>query len=148
LNPGLACCWYFAVIQRRYLELCRRFLAQQFQLDVAEIKTLDVHFPHRAGTIPYSRPIDLWWETETPVLRYIHIAQARWRKKALIDADEVFVLQKVKEKVAAHKAFFLTNTGFTARALAVAGDERITALIIKPASKKSGAPGYTCKIAT
>jgi hypothetical protein len=45
---------------------------------------------------------------------------------------EVLLLQKVREKVAAHKAFMITNTGYTGRAMKVALDEGIALLILRP----------------
>jgi hypothetical protein len=44
----------------------------------------------------------------------------------------VLLLQKVREKVAAHQAFLITNSGYTGCALQVARDEGISLLIVRP----------------
>ena len=43
------------------------------------------------------------------------------------------LLQQVKQKIAAHKAVMITNTGFTAGAIAVARDDGIALHIVSPA---------------
>ena len=63
---------------------------------------------------------------------YLHIANAKWRSSEKVDQPEVLLLQKVKEKVAAHKALMLTNQGYTAGAIAAAKDDGIALHIVKP----------------
>lgn len=68
-----------------------------------------------------------------------------------MDQPEVPLLQQVKQKLAAHKAFMITNSGFTAGAEAVAKDEGIALHIVRPdfdisSLPKRGRPTILTKI--
>src|SRR5439155_6687885 len=53
---------------------------------------------------------------------------------------EVLLLQQVRQKVAAHKAFMITNVGFTSGAFAVAKDEGIALHVVQPSFNTSVLP--------
>jgi hypothetical protein len=57
----------------------------------------------------YSHQIDLYWETGDDVCSYLNIANAKWRGTAKVGQGDVLLLQHVKQKVSAHKAFDLTE---------------------------------------
>ena len=80
----------------------------------------------------YQHEIDLYWETESELIKYLNIANAKWRGNDKVDQPEVMLLQQVKQKVAAHKALMLTTQGYTGGAVAVAKDEGIALHIVKP----------------
>ena len=81
---------------------------------------------------PYKHQIDLYWETEDALAQYSHIAEAKWRGRERVCQQEVLLLQKVREQVAAHQAFLITNSGYTGCALQVAQDEGISLLLVRP----------------
>jgi hypothetical protein len=116
----------------QYEELCRYFVAEKSGIDVEKIRSVRVQNPTRPGMPQYKHQIDLYWETDTELSLYLNITNAKWRGSDAVDQPEVLLLQKVKEKIAAHKAFMLTNTGFTSGAEAVAKDEGIALYVVLP----------------
>jgi hypothetical protein len=117
---------------QQYEELCRYFLANNLGMSLNDIKSVNIPNPTRPGLPKYKHQIDLYWETESNMALYLHIADAKWRGDTKVDQPEVMLLQQVKEKVAAHKAMMLTNLGYTAGAVAVAKDEGIALHIVRP----------------
>lgn len=117
---------------QQYEELCRHFLADKLGFDISRIESVNIPNPTRPDLPEYKHQIDLYWETETELSAYLHIANAKWRGSDKVDQPEVLLLQKVKEKVAAHKALMLTTNGYTAGAIAAAKDEGIALHIVKP----------------
>lgn len=117
---------------RQYEELCRYFLAQKLGVDAKEIESVHIPNPRRRDLPEYKHQIDLYWEIQTELSSYLHIANAKWRGSDKVDQPEVLLLQKVKEKVAAHKALVITTQGYTAGAVAAAKDEGIALHIVKP----------------
>lgn len=117
---------------RQYEELCRYFLAQKLGIDAKKIESVHIPNPRRRDLPEYKHQIDLYWEIHTELSSYLHIANAKWRGSDKIDQPEVLLLQKVKEKVAAHKALMLTTQGYTAGAIAAAKDEGTALHIVKP----------------
>jgi hypothetical protein len=111
---------------QQYEELCRLYLADRFRISIDRIESRDHPNPLRPGTPEYHHQIDLYWEIETADACYVHIANAKWRTPpALIGLADVLLLQQVKTKLAAHKAFLITSTGYSADAIAAAADEGI-----------------------
>ncbi len=109
----------------QYEELCRFYIAKKLQITVDMVKSIHVPNPIRPGLPQYKHQIDLFWETEDEISRYLNIANAKWRIHAKVDQPEVLLLQQVKQKTGAHKALMITNTGFTSGADAAARDDRI-----------------------
>jgi hypothetical protein len=126
----------------KYLELCRLFIAEHFRLSLRSVKTLTIDNPCRWKKLPYRHHIDLCWTTSNRLLRYIHIARVSWRKARPVHGAEILLLQKVKECVAAHRAFFITNTKYTEQALRMGRHERITLLLLHPPGMD---PKYGCR---
>lgn len=120
------------VNSQQYEELCRYFLAEKLGTSVEKIKSIRIPNPTRPGLPEYQHQVDLYWEIESELGTYLHIANAKWRGNNKVDQQEVMLLQQVKQKIAAHKALMLTNQGYTAGAIAVAKDEGIALHIVKP----------------
>src|SRR6516165_2476022 len=117
---------------KQYEELCRYFLAELFQLKLDQIQSCEVVNPWRPGMPQYAHQIDLHWQVENETIRYLHIANAKWREApTYVDLSEVLLLQQVKTKVGAHKAIMMTNLGFTDGAVAAALDEGIALYIVR-----------------
>lgn len=116
----------------QYEELCRFFLAHKLGIPLDDIRSVDIPNPKRPNLPEYKHQIDLYWETEDDLTQHIHIANAKWRSSDKVDQPDVMLLQKVKEKVAAHKAVMITSTEFTSGALAAAKDEGIALHIVRP----------------
>lgn len=117
----------------QYEELCRRFIAEKTGKLVDEIKSVLIANPRRPGLPEYRHQIDLYWETGDDIALYLNIANAKWRASAKVEQGEVLLLQQVRQKVGAHKAFMLTNVGFTAGAIAAARDDGIALHTVGPA---------------
>lgn len=117
---------------RQYEELCRRFIAEKEDLPLERIRTVRISNPTRGRLPAYDHEIDLCWEIESDIATYLNIANAKWRASGKIHQGDVELLQQVRQKVAAHKAFLITNTAFTAGAVAVAKDEGIALHVVRP----------------
>jgi hypothetical protein len=117
---------------RQYEELCRRFIAEQENLPLEKVRSVRIPSPRRGRLPGYEHQIDLYWETESEIATYLNIANAKWRASGKVHQSEVELLQQVRQKVAAHKAFLITNTTFTAGAMAAAKDEGIALLVVRP----------------
>lgn len=117
---------------QQYEELCRYFLAKKLGLSLDKIQSISIPNPNRPGLPEYKHQIDLYWEIESELGLYLHIANAKWRGNDKVDQPDVMLLQQVKQDVAAHKALMLTNQDYTAGAIAVAKDKGIALHIVKP----------------
>jgi hypothetical protein len=117
----------------QYEELCRHFLAEKLDLPVERIISDRILNPKRGDFPQYKHQIDLYWETEDGVSRYLNIANAKWRRAAKVDQPAVLLLQQVKQEVSAHKAIMFTNSGFTSGAKAAAQDKGIALYVVQPA---------------
>ena len=124
----------------QYEELCRRFVADKVGLPSDAVKSVKIPNPIRPGLPEYQHQIDLYWETGSDIALYLNIANAKWRGSAKVDQPDVMLLQQVRQKVAAHKAFIITNVGFTEGALAAAKDDGIALHIVAPTFKASVLP--------
>ncbi len=116
----------------QYQELCRHFVSEQAGLREEQVMSVTVPNPRRAGLPEYKHQIDLYWETGDSIALYLNIANAKWRGTALVDQPDLLLLQQVRQQVAAHKAFMITNTGFTAGAVAAAKDHGIALHVVAP----------------
>jgi hypothetical protein len=128
------------VESEQYEELCRLFIAEQFGLGTDDVKSVTIPNARRPGLPTYDHQIDLYWETGTDVALYLNIANAKWRGSGKVDQPDVLLLAQVCQKVTAHKAFMLTNVGFTRGAKAAAKDAGIALHIVKPAIDTSSLP--------
>jgi len=116
----------------QYEELCRRFVAEKTGKSVDEIKSVLIPNPRRPGLPEYRHQIDLYWESGDDIALYLNIANAKWRASEKVQQGEVLLLQQVRQKVGAHKAFMLTNVGFTSGAMAAARDDGIALHTVVP----------------
>ncbi len=116
----------------QYEELSRIFIAQKVGIDLSEVKSLRIPNPRRPGLSEFKHQIDLCWETGSELAIYLNIANAKWRTKDKIEQGDVLLLQQVRQKVAAHKAFMITSVGFDTGAIAAAKDEGIALHILQP----------------
>lgn len=124
----------------QYEELCRLFIAERTGLCVENVKSVSIPNPKRPGLPEYRHQIDLYWETGDDIALYLNIANAKWRGSASVEQGEVLLLQQVRQQVAAHKAFMITNVGFTAGAVAAAKDHGIALHRVAPTFDTSGLP--------
>lgn len=124
----------------QYEELCRRFIAQKTGKPITQIQSVLIPNPKRPGLPEYKHQIDLYWETGDEIALYLNIANAKWRSSAKVDQGEVMLLQQVRQKTGAHKAFMLTNVGFTAGAIAAARDDGIALHTVGPAFNIAALP--------
>jgi len=116
----------------QYEELCRLFLSSSFGVPLETILSGSIPSATRPGFPGYRHQIDLYWETGSEVAAYLHIANAKWRTSEKVDQPEVLLLKQVKQEVSAHKAIMITNTGFTAGAMAVAENSGIALHVLEP----------------
>jgi len=116
----------------QYEELCRYFVAKQIGLSPDEVRAGKIPNARRPGLREYQHQIDLYWESGDEMALYLNIANAKWRGSARVRQPDVMLLQHVRQKVAAHKAFMITNVGFTAGAIASAEDEGIALHVVAP----------------
>jgi hypothetical protein len=117
---------------RQYEELCRCFIAERENLPLEDVRSRRIRSPGRGRLPAYEHQIDLYWETQSDIATYVNIANAKWRASGKIHQSDVELLQQVRQKVAAHKAFLITNTSFTAGAVAVAKNEGIALHVVRP----------------
>lgn len=99
---------------------------------IEAVQSVSIPNPIRPGLPAYRHQIDLYWETGNAVALYLNIANAKWRGTERVDQPDVLLLQQVRQQVAAHKAFMITNVGFTRGAVAAAKDQGIALHILKP----------------
>jgi ribosomal protein L29 len=116
----------------QYEELSRLYIARQLRVEPNDIRSVQVPNAQRPGLPSYKHQIDLYWETEDAVSRYLTIANAKWRGTSKVDQPDILLLQQVRQKVAAHKAIAITNSGFTSGAIAAAYDEGIGLHVVRP----------------
>jgi restriction endonuclease len=124
----------------QYEELCRFFIAKKLSISIDLVKSIHIPNPVRLGLPEYKHQIDLYWETEDEIAKYLNIANAKWRRQEKVDQPDVLLLQQVKQKVGAHKAIMITNVGFTSGAEAAAQDDGIGLHIVVPAFDYSRLP--------
>jgi hypothetical protein len=121
---------------RQFEELCRYFLAHKLQMPIELIQRVELigaQRPRGPKSPKYHHQIDLHWKILDPVTACEHVANAKWRTPpGKLDQQDVLLVQKVREKVGAHKAMLLTNFGFTDGAVAVAEDEGVALHVVSP----------------
>ena len=117
---------------QQYEELCRFFLADKLGFPAEKVRSVRVKSPTHPDLLKYEHQIDLYWEDEHELARYLNIANAKWRSKDKVDQGEVLLLQQVEEEISAHKAMVITNTDFTQGARAVAENKGIALHIVRP----------------
>ena len=116
----------------QYEELCRHFIAEKIGLSAGDVKSVSIPNAKRPGLPQYKHQIDLYWETGDAIAAYLNIANAKWRGTTRVEQGEVLLLQQVRQKVSAHKAFMITNVGFTTGAIAAAKDDGIALHVLTP----------------
>jgi len=124
----------------QYEELCRRYIADQAGIDIGDVRSRRIPNATRPGLREYTHQIDLYWETGDAAAQYINIADAKWRRTSKVDQDDVLSLQKVLEEISGHKAFMITNVGYTAGAQAAADQHRIALHVLSPTFDPSSLP--------
>ena len=122
----------------QYEELSRFYIARRLGVELRSIRSVEIPNPKRPGLPAYKHQIDLYWDTEDAVSRYLNIANAKWRGGSKVDQPDVLLLQQVRQKVAAHKAIMITNSYFTSGAIAAAYDEGIGLHVVRPSFDVAG----------
>jgi hypothetical protein len=120
----------------QYRELCRYVVAHRLKIDPGQVRSRRLSGLRRPGLVPCRYAVDLWWETENSICRYVHIGGTYWRSRVLVGEREILILQQIKEKVGGHKALAFTNTGFSPAAVRAADEAGIGLLVVRP--KKMG----------
>lgn len=62
---------------QQYEELCRYFLANKLGMSSDGIKSVNIPNPTRPGFPNYKHQIHLHWETESNLVLYLNIANAK-----------------------------------------------------------------------
>jgi len=117
---------------REYEELCRRFIADKEGIPLAAVKSSRIPSMGFPDLPLYRHQIDLYWERETDIGRYLNIAEVKWRGQRKVTQETVVKLQQVKQDLAAHKAFVITNVGFTDGAVSMALNKGIALHVVQP----------------
>jgi hypothetical protein len=120
------------VTPKQYRELCRLAIAELLGIGVERVRTRVVPNPRRESVRTYRHHIDLWWEIENKVARYVYIAAVLWQKKGQVTEADVLLIEMVKARVGANQAMLITNTEFSKRAVTVANNEGVALLIVQP----------------
>ena len=71
----------------QYEELCRFYISRMLGVDIDSIRSVRVPNPIRPNLPAYEHQIDLYWETEDAVSRYLSIANAKWRGTSRVDRN-------------------------------------------------------------
>lgn len=116
----------------QYEELCRHFIAESHNLPLERVQSVRIANPRRPNLPQYAHQIDLCWETGGELAVYFNIANTKWRGTDRVDQADVLLLQQVRLEVAAHKAFMITNVGFTRGASAAAQHHGIALHVLQP----------------
>ena len=116
----------------QYEEFCRLFLANKFEIPIEVIQSCRVSSATHPNLSEYKNQIDLYWEDENELTRYVNIADAKWRRSDKVPIGKVRELQQVKVDINAHKAMMITNIGFTRDAKNFAENKGIALHIVHP----------------
>ncbi len=116
----------------QYEELCRYFIAESHHLPLERVQSARIPNPRRPNLPQYAHQIDLYWETGSELAVYFNIANTKWRATDRVDQPDVLLLQHVRQEVGAHKAFMITNVGFTKGASAAAQHHGIALHVLRP----------------
>jgi hypothetical protein len=61
----------------QYEELCRFYIARKLGIPINLVKSTHMPNPVRPGLPEYKHQIDLYWETEDEIAKYLNIANAK-----------------------------------------------------------------------
>jgi hypothetical protein len=124
----------------QYKELCRFYISRMLGVDISTIRSIRFPSLFRSNLPSYEQQIDLYWETDDAVSSYLSIANAKWCATAKVNQRDVRLLQQVRQKVAAHNALMITNSGFTSGAIAAAQADGIGLHLLSPSFDSSLLP--------
>jgi hypothetical protein len=124
----------------QYEELCRFFVSDQLGIPLDQVKSVRAASAVRPGLKPYKNQIDLVWEFDDALGRYLSIANAKWRGTAKVDQGEILLLDKVRQEIGAQKAIMITNCGFTDGATSAAAQHCVGLHIVAPEFASSALP--------
>ena len=117
----------------QYEEFCRLFLNDKYGIDIEEIQSCRIPSPTHPNLSEYKNQIDLYWEHENELARYVNIADAKWRGGPdKVPIGKVRELEQVKNDINAHKAMMITNADFTDGARSFAENKGIALHIVRP----------------
>ncbi len=125
---------------QQYEELCRRFIAEAMGVPLESVESRHIQNAQRPDHPVFKHQIDLYWETGNDAVRYVNIANAKWRETDKVDQPEILLLQQVRQDVGAHKALMITTVGFTDGADAAARHHGIGLHLVRPAAPVAGLP--------
>jgi len=104
----------------QFEELCRFFVAKTLGMPVEKVRWMRIPCAVRPGTALDTYQVDLMWETETAMAKYLTIAEAKWRVGHKVDRDDVLLLEQFRIGAGAHKAMLISNAEFTSGVLTTA----------------------------
>lgn len=117
----------------QYEEFCRLFLNDKYGIDIEEIQSCRIPSPTHPNLSEYKNQIDLYWEHENELARYVNIADAKWRGGSdKVPIGKVRELEQVKNDINAHKAMMITNTDFTDGARSFGENKGIALHVVRP----------------
>ncbi len=123
---------------QQYEELCRYFISCELDIRIDRVESRRIANPQREPYRPgepaktYKHQIDLYWEVWDRLGSCINIANAKWRGKTKVGLHDILLLQKVREKIGAHRAFLITNSDFSRVAIKAAVEEGIGLIVVRP----------------
>ena len=118
---------------KQYEELCRIFIADQFGVEIDVVTSEFIQSPTLSINPDLRHQIDLYWESGNNAVKYVNIANAKWRSGTnKVNQPDVLLLKEVKQQINAHKAVMITNSEFTAGAIAVAKSAGIALHVVQP----------------
>ncbi len=97
----------------QFEEFCRFFVARTLGMAVEDVRWVRMPCAVRPGAAPDTCQVDLFWETETPLGKYLTVAEAKWRDGHKVDRDDVLLLEQFRIGAGAHKAMLFSNAEFT-----------------------------------
>jgi len=116
----------------QYEEFCRLFLAEELEIPIEAIQSLRISSATHPDLSTYKNQIDFYWEKEDDNIKYVNIADAKWRGSDKVPINKVRELEQVKNDINAHKAMMITNADFTDGARSFAENKGIALHIVRP----------------
>src|SRR5579871_5312190 len=119
--------------------LCRHALSREYGIPIASIRTGHLEGP--SGSARHQ--IDLYWKSSDGFCEFLCFANAKFRRKN-VGLSDVVTLLGVQREIRAHKAMILANTGFSDASVALAKENGVALLIVRPAAdlEVTGLPSW------
>ena len=113
----------------QFESLCRHVLSREYGIRIASIQTGHLRGPSGAT----QHQIDLYWRSSDGICEFLCFANAKFKKNK-VELRDMMTLLGVQREIRAHKAMLITNTGFTEACQAMARENGVALLIVRPAA--------------